>query len=265
MKVENMRNAKDITQNATCDLNELPDFRDLPDSMRKALQAICRLRSYGAGQTIAEIGTHLKTIGIVRKGILKMQKSLPDGRQHVVGLLVPRDFFGRVLDCGLHFSVEAATNAEIVTFERAPFETILLRSPELDRLLLLNLMSEIDRARDWMIILANPKIRGRLAGFLLLLCTRFQTIDHLITVKDHAIRIRIPLSRPDLAHLLGTRVESISRALHSLADDGQVRILQPDLVEVGRMETLIEEAGETDLVDLASLERLVRLTQKSSD
>jgi len=260
-----MNNTEDTKQNAKCGLKELLDFRDLPDPVRKDLEAICRRRSYKAGQTIAEIGTHLDTIGIVRDGILRMQKSLPDGRQHVVGLLVAGDLFGRVFDGGMHFSVEAATDADIFSFERGRFESILLRSPELDRLLLLNLMNELDRARDWMIILANPKIRGRLAGFLLLLCTRFQTVDHLITVKDRAVQIRIPLSRPDVAHLLGTRVESISRALHALADDGLVRILQPDLVEVEQIAALTEEAGEPDLGDPASLERLVRLIQKTSN
>ncbi|WP_116134734.1 Crp/Fnr family transcriptional regulator [Tropicimonas sp. IMCC34043] len=260
-----MRNSEDTTQNAKCDLSELPDFRDLPESVRKALQAICRRRSYGAGQTIAETGTHLETIGIVRNGILKMQKSLPDGRQHVVGLLVAGDMFGRVFDGRMHFSVEAATNAGVCAFERTGFEALLLRTPKLDRLLVLNLMTELDRARDWMIILANPKIRGRLAGFLLLLCTRYQTIDRLITVKDRAIRIRIPLSRPDMAHLLGTRVESISRALHALADDGLVKILRPDLVEVAEIAALVGEIGEPDLGDTASLERLVDLVQKTSE
>lgn len=260
-----MRNSEDITQNAKCGLGELPDFRDLPDPVRRELQTICRQVSYKAGQTIAEIGTRMETIGIVRDGILRMQKSLPDGRQHLVGLLVAGDLFGRVFDGGIHFSVEAATDVEIFSFDRVRFESVLLRSPELDRLLLLNLMSELDRARDWMIILANPKIRGRLAGFLLLLCTRFQTIDHLITVRDRTVRIRIPLSRPDVAHLLGTRVESISRALHALADDGLIRILQPDLVEVSQIAALTDEAGETGLGDPASLERLVRLIQKSSD
>ena len=252
-------------KNRTCALSELSDFRDLPDAVRNDLEAICRRRSYKAGQTIAEIGTHPDTTGIVRDGILRMQKSLPDGRQHVVGLLVAGDLFGQVFDGGMHFSVEAATDAEVFAFERGRFESILLQSPELDRLLLLNLMSELDRARDWMIILAHPKIRGRLAGFLLLLCTRFQNVDHVITVKDRAIRIHIPLSRPDMAHLLGTRVESISRALHALADDGLIKIMQPDLVEVGQVAALSEEAGEPDLGDPASLERLVRLIQKTTD
>lgn len=250
---------------STCALHGLPDLGDLPEDVLQDLKATCVRRTYAAGQTIAEMGVQSEFIGIVREGILKMQKSLPDGREHVVGLLVDGDIFGRVFDGEAHFSVEAATDTEVFTFRRAPFEAILLRSPELDRLLLLNLLNELDRARDWMIILANPKVRGRLSGFLLLLCTRFQDIDHLITVANHAVQVKIPVSRTDLAHLLGSRVESISRAFHGLADDGLIEIIKPDLVQIPGIEALSEEAGDIDLGDPVSLQRLIRATHKSAD
>lgn len=249
----------------SCALSDFPDFRGLPDWVREDLRAICTPRTYEAGRTIIEASSRSELIGIVRDGILRMEKALPDGRRHVVGLLVEGDMFGRVFDGDMHFSVEAATDAEVFTFRRAPFEATLLRSPELDRLLLLNLLNELDRARDWMIILANSKVRGRLAGFILLLCTRFLTVDHLITIADRAIRVRIPVSRPDLAHLLGTRVESISRAFHALADEGLIEILRPDLVDIRQIEALSEEAGEPDLGDPATLQQLVKAVQKPAD
>lgn len=230
-----------------CLFEDLPGFGTLPEAVRRDLAAICRLRTYEAGQTIAQAGAPSDVIGVVRDGILRLQKTLPDGRQHVVGLLVAGDMFGRLFDGPLHFPVEAATDAKVLTFRRAAFETILLRSSELDRLMLRHLMDDLDRARAWMIILANPKVRGRLAGFLLLLCRRFHRVDQLVAIKGPTIRLRIPISRPDLAHLLGARVESISRALHALADDGLIEILLPDLVEIRRIGALAEEAGEPDL------------------
>lgn len=248
-----------------CALSDLPNIDALPEAVKDELRSICRSRSYDAGQTIAEMGEPSEMIGIVSNGILRMQKTLPDGRQHVVGLLVGGDLFGRVFDGNLHFSIEAATDVEVFTFRRQAFESILQRSPELDRLLLLNLLNELDRARDWMIILANPKVRGRLAGFLLILCTRFRAVDHLVTVANRVVRVKIPISRTDLANLLGTRVESISRAFHALADEGLLTILRPDLVEICSIEDLSIEAGEPEIGDPASLQRLVQIVQKSSD
>lgn len=245
-----------------CAFTGIAQFADLPEQVRSDLAAICRPRTYSANETVAEIGTHPSFIGIVSDGILRMQKTLPDGRQHVVGLLVAGDMFGRVFDGNMHFSVEAATDATVFQLQRRPMEDLLLRSPELDRLLLLNMMSELDRARDWMIILANPKVRGRLAGFLLLFCTRFRSLDHLVRVQEGAIHVRIPLVRADLAHLLGTRVESISRGLHALADDRLIEILKPDLVEIREIDALIEEVGDPDLVDQSTLKDMIRSQRK---
>ncbi len=239
-----------------CGLRELKGFEDLPEDLRQELRAICRLRDYKAGQTIAEAGSPPPFSGVVRSGILRMQKSLPDGRQHVVGLLVEGDMFGRAFNGDMHFALEVASDAEIYTFPRPKFEEILLRSPALDRLMLLNLLNELDRARDWMIILANPKVRGRLAGFLLLLCTRFRTVPDMISVANQRLRVKIPLSRPDIAHLLGTRIESVSRGFHALADDGLIDMLRPDLIDLCNLEELAEEAGEPDIGDQASLEML---------
>ena len=241
-----------------CFLSDMARIGDLPNSVKRDLQVICRRRLFSCGETVAEAGEPSEFVGIVREGILRMQKSLPDGREHVVGLLIEGDMFGLVFGGPLHFAIEAATDAEIYIFGRASFEKIVMSSMELDRLLLLNLMNELDRARDWMVILSLPKIRARLSGFLIVMCARFQKIDHLITISRRAIRVRIPISRPDLAHLLGTRVESISRALHALADDGLIEILQPDLVEIRDLAALSEETGELDLGDPASLQRLVR-------
>lgn len=232
----------------TCAFSGLPAFGDLPQQVRSELVSICRPRTYRAGEVVAEVGTHPSFIGVVSTGILKMEKTLPDGRQHVVGLLVDGDVFGRVFDGKMQFTVEAVTDATVFELWRGPMEALLRQSPELDRVILLNLMNELDRARDWMMILANPKVRGRLAGFLLLVCKRFRTVDHLVTVDHSEIRVQIPLNRKDLAHLLGTRVESVSRGLHALAKDGLIEIVRPDLVAIRQVEALVDEVGDPDLV-----------------
>lgn len=248
-----------------CGLRELDGFTELPEEIRQELRSICRTRTFSAGQIIAEIGMPPPFSGVVRSGILRMQKSLPDGRQHVVGLLVEGDMFGRIFNGEMHFSLEAATEAEVYTFPKPRFESILLRSPALDRLLLLNLLTELDRARDWMIILANPKVRGRLAGFLLLLCTRFRKVGGMVSVANERLRIRIPLIRPDIAHLLGTRIESVSRGFHALADDGLIEVLRPDLIDLCNLEALADEAGEPDIGDQAAHEMMRLSLRKALD
>ena len=155
--------------------------------------------------------------------------------------------FGRVFDGPLNIAIEAVVDVEVCAFRRAAFEDLLLRSPELERIALLNILNELDRARDWLIILGTPKVRGRLAGFLLVLCTRFAHYDHMLRRGNgRYFDIQVPIGRTDLAHLLGARPESISRAFRALADSGSIALKQPDLIEIRDLEALAEEAGEDE-------------------
>jgi CRP/FNR family transcriptional regulator len=233
----------------SCGLSGLPHFSDLPAGVRQELQRICHRKRLTKGQILIDAGEHLPYIGCTASGILRMQKTLPDGRQHVVGLLVAGDLFGRVFDGPSPYAIECAVDAEIAMFPKPAFEALVLKSPELDRLVMMSLLNELDRARDWMIVLANPKVRGRLAGFLLIMGSRFRTAEQVRDGGANVTRIHIPISRPDLSHLLGARVESISRALHALANDGIIEVLRPDLIQVSDLTLLAEEAGEPDLAE----------------
>ena len=146
-----------------------PIFSDIKPETRDALDAMCRIKRFRKGQIVVQDEESPNFVGGVLSGILRMQKTLLDGRQHIVGLLVEGDLFGRVFDGAFEYSVEAATDVEFCSFPRAAFEGLLSRSPDLERAVLLNITNELDRAREWMIILSNQKIAGRIAGFLLLM------------------------------------------------------------------------------------------------
>lgn len=243
-------------------LRGLCQFSGLQPDTQEKLIGICRMRRYSAGQTVAFDGDEPDFIGCVKSGFLRMQKTLSDGRQHIVGLLVEGDMFGRVFDGPLHFAIEAATDAEICAFQRAQFEDILAHAPDLERVVLLNILNELDRARDWMVILSSQKVSSRVAGFLLIVCSRFASVDHLLQARDDGLDVKIPIGRADLAHLLGTRPESISRAIHALANAGCIEIVKPDLIRIFDFEALAAEAGDSELGSNPNLKELLQVIQK---
>ncbi|SEL70288.1 CRP/FNR family transcriptional regulator, anaerobic regulatory protein [Roseivivax marinus] len=246
---------------ATC-RNRFVDLRqraDLTEDTRRALSAMAHVRRYHSGQTVLFDGDDSDLVGNVISGVLRMQKTLADGRQHIVGLLVEGDMFGRVFNGALHFSVEAATDAEICAYPRAPFEKLLTRSPDLERVVMLNILNELDRARDWLIILSSQKITTRIAGFLVVMCSQFARVDHLVRNSESGPVVHVPIGRGDLAHLLGTRPESVSRAFHALARDGVIALLKPDLIRILDMEALVAEAGDEDLGGTPNLKETLQL------
>ena len=155
-------------------------FSDLLPETREALDTMRHLVRYSRGQVVIHEGEVSDFVGVVASGILRLQKTLVDGRHPVVGLLIEGDIFGRVFDGETEVAIEAATDAQVQAFPRGPFEALLKRAPDLDRVVLLNMLDELDRARDWMVILSNQKVVNRVAGFLLVMCKRFVGVDHLV-------------------------------------------------------------------------------------
>lgn len=233
-------------------------FRHVDPDTKATLDAMSRVHAYHAGQTVVGEDESMGFVGCVTSGVLRMQKTLPDGRQHIVGLLVEGDMFGRIFDGSGEFSIEAATDVEFRAFPRAGFEQLVMRSPDLERVVLLNMLNELDRARDWMIILSNQKIASRIAGFLLLMRSRLSGIDHLVEDARDGTEVRIPISREDLANLLGTRPESISRAFHALQDEGDIRIVEPNRILVRDFTALAGRVGEDGIGGLPSLKDLLQ-------
>ncbi|MGS4948253.1 Crp/Fnr family transcriptional regulator [Meridianimarinicoccus sp. RP-17] len=253
--------SKGTTRTAQDRVTGISTLQGMLPETRDALNAMCRMRVFRMGQTVVQEGETPDFVGCVLSGLLRMQKTLADGRHHIVGLLVEGDIFGRVFGGATEFAIEVATDAEFCAFPRGEFEELLMRSPDLDRAVMLNTLNELDRARDWMIILSNQKITGRIAGFLLLMVTRFSTIDHIVKARDGGIEIRIPIGRQDLAHLLGTRPESISRALHALQDDSAIRIIEPNLIGVLDLSALAREAGEDEVDGIRSVRELLKVAR----
>lgn len=237
-------NSSDLSGLATAKgLGDLPLFSKLPPSVLDELSRISGRRLYGAGQTVVHAQEVSDFVGCVSRGILRVQATMPDGQQHIVGLLVENDLFGRVFDGPHKFAIEAATDTEIRTFRRGPFEDLLTHSVELERLVLLNILNELDRAREWMLLLANHRVTGRLAGFLFILCRRWGKVTDVVQVPGQTFELEIPVSRTDLAQLLGTRPESLSRAVHALARSGIIRIESPYKFEILKFDALVELAG----------------------
>ncbi|WP_353351717.1 Crp/Fnr family transcriptional regulator [Aquicoccus sp. SU-CL01552] len=226
-----------------CDLSKLEAFSGLSQPLVAELEKICRPMTYPAETTLIGMGETPEYFGYVRRGILRMQRVHLDGTGQIVGLVAEGDVFGPLFEGISEVAIESVTEVSILNFRRGPFEALMSRSVELEQFMLQKLMIDLDRTRDWMLVLLNRKVTERLAGFLVVLCIRYANVDHLVRWDDGRLEIRVPISRCDLASLLGTRVESVSRAFSALAKRGIIHSKTPYLVEVRDVRKLLEEAG----------------------
>jgi CRP/FNR family transcriptional regulator len=211
------------------------------------LQRISHIRNFKAGETVIGEDEPARILGNVVSGVLKLVKTMADGRQQIVGLLLPSDLFGRAFSTSSHFAVEAATDVTLCCFERPAFENLLRHNPEVEHAMLLSVLDELDAARDWMVLLGCQTVLERVATMLLILDIRTRGRRGGLAKHQGADCVTVPIGRRDLATYLGTTVESISRAVQHLSRSGIVRILDPQHFEIRDRNRLIDTSGRDEL------------------
>jgi CRP/FNR family transcriptional regulator len=106
-------------------------------------------------------------------GIIKLVKTLADGRQHIVGLLYASDFMGQSLKGRHTYAAESATDVDLCVYLKAPFEEFLKTHHELEHQVFHATIRELELCRDWGFLLGRKKCSyERVAGFLLMMARR---------------------------------------------------------------------------------------------
>tara|TARA_R110002020_G_scaffold32448_4_gene99834 strand:+ start:5109 stop:5855 length:747 start_codon:yes stop_codon:yes gene_type:complete len=197
----------------------------------------------GAGQTILANGGDASLVGTVLAGVLKVSKTLPNGRERIVSLIYPGGFFGQLFAPVMDFAVEAATDAEICAADRTAYEGLLARHPKLEHALLVTTANQLALARERALLLSCQNSLERVATYLLVMASRR---DHLLTGMEVAPQKAVAalmITRADLASYLGTTFETISRHLHYLADKNVILIIDSGHFEIIDPERLQSIAG----------------------
>ena len=125
-----------------------------PDEIEH-LNRIVRRRTVKPGETILSDEEPADFLANIVSGVIKLTKTLSDGRQQIVGLQFAPDFLGRAYGASHRYFAEAATEVELCCFPRAEFEKLLVIYPDLEHRLFERTLRELDAAREWMVLLGR--------------------------------------------------------------------------------------------------------------
>ncbi len=212
--------------------------------IRPELNRISHRRTFSAGETIVGEAEEAGIVGNVVRGVLRMVRTMADGRQQIVGLLFPSDMFGRVFASHSRYAIEAATDVELCCFDRGAFEALLVANPDVEHEVLLSTLDELDAARDWMVLLGCQTVLERVAAFLIIVRRRMMKM-----ASDEWMpgpHVSVPIGRRDMATYLGTTVESISRTIRAMARRGVIRIIDAQNFEVVQWNRLVALSGREE-------------------
>lgn len=192
-----------------------------------------------AGTELAAEGMPIDTYANVMQGVVKLSKVLEDGRQQIVGLQFAPDFLGRLYNAESAVTAEAATAVQLCKVPRLALERLISQNPALEHRLMGQILRELDEARDWMVTLGRKTATEKLASFLLVIATHIDPNS-----QGQPVRIfDLPMTRADIADLLGLTIETVSRQMSKLRADRIIEITANRHVEILNHAALRARAG----------------------
>jgi CRP/FNR family transcriptional regulator len=204
------------------------------------LEGIKTYRKFSANDQILWRGDDLQYVASVVDGVAKLEKSLEDGRNQMVGLLFPSDFIGHPKRRQIEFDVTAASDVTLCCFEREPFEELLIEVPHIAQRMVEIALDELDAARDWMVLLGRKTAAEKIATCIEMVARR-QQIDQGAASMNNLV---LPLLRSEIADFLGLTLETVSRQLSVLKKDRVVEFVDKKHFRILDLARLHDATGD---------------------
>ncbi|MBC2661130.1 Crp/Fnr family transcriptional regulator [Novosphingobium flavum] len=208
-----------------------------------ALNAIGRTRTLTPGEALIWEGDDSVLVANVIDGVLKLSTGTEDGREQIVGMVFASDFIGRPFGATTGHGVTALTEATVCVFNRRDFDAFAREHPALEHKLLQRTLTELDRTRRWMLLLGRKSASEKVASFLLEMAERTASPGCEHHEPAGEIRLDLPVSRQQIADVLGLTIETVSRQFTRLKGEGVIDLPSRREVVIRDRHALVAEAG----------------------
>ncbi len=201
-------------------LAQVPLFAQLGSGELDTLAALLRRRRFRSGEVIFHEGDAGTALYIIEDGEVKIVLGSPAGKEVVLGLFSPGDFFGELalLDGEPRSADAVATVASrLVTLQREDFARFVTEHPRIATSLLAVLSRRLRRTDQLVHDAAFSDVRTRLIKVLLELAqTKGEPAPKGVVIASR-------LTQGDLANMVGTTRESINKWLRYYTQKGSLR------------------------------------------
>jgi CRP/FNR family transcriptional regulator len=189
--------------------------RGLPSGVCKRISGAWRTNHYKKGNILFYQGNDPLSLFFLSSGMVKLVRADDSGRQHIMRVIHAPDLVGdRALLAGHPYAASAHVmgDAQICSLEMGRFKELWETEPELSRMLARYLAHKLAAADEAATDLALCTIRQRLAR---LIVHRLKSGESVVELSE---------SRQEIADLLGTSPEVLSRTLSEFDHKGLVSV-----------------------------------------
>ena len=221
-------------------LSQVDLFNGLSSLQLDEVASIVSDKKYKKGELVFADGDDGIGFYIVISGRVKVYKVSPDGKEQIMHIFGPGQPFAEVpVFEGSRYpaNAEALEHCRLFFFPKKDFVERIQANPSLAMNMLASLSQRLKQFSHLIESLSLKEVPGRLASYLLYLSDKNGSIDE----------FELDIAKSQLASLLGTIPETLSRIFTRLSQKELVNIQGPKMVILDRMglEDLAE--GETKL------------------
>ncbi|HBR22566.1 MAG TPA: hypothetical protein DD713_08410 [Nitrospiraceae bacterium] len=192
------------------DVKKIPIFGTLNSSDMEEVKPYLIPAKFKKKEIIFSEGDPSDWLYVVIKGKVKMTKLSQSGREIILEIISPMDFFGGVAVMrGFPYPANAIAmdNAELLKISRSNLMRILDRFPNLMYCMAMNIGDRIKGSHEALKNIAVEKVASRIASLLIKLA------DKAGSKTDNAVAIDMKLTKQDIAEMVGTTVETSIRTM----------------------------------------------------
>ncbi len=196
-------------------ISSIPLFEGLPKSQCEALNRIAIRKHYRKGQKIFSEGDPGAGLYSVVSGRVKIFKLSPDGKEQIFHFFHRGEIFGEVAvftGKGYPANAEAQEDGDVLFFPRLDFVQLIKQDPSLALNMLATLSWRLHKFSDLVEDLSLKEVPSRLSAHLL----------YLSSIQDGSNDLELQISKGQLAALLGTIPETLSRILNKMNRQGLI-------------------------------------------
>jgi CRP/FNR family transcriptional regulator len=206
------------------------------DSLER-IASITQEKNFPKKSIIFHEGDRGDTLYILKSGRVKISKITEDGREKTLALMQPGEFFGEM---AIFDEQPRSATAEVLdeqavvfTLNKRDFERLIIEHPTIALKIMRDLTRRIRLVNQQVEDLAFKDVHERVAS----------TLKSLAEVEGRPIGakvlINLKMTHQDLANMVGSSRETVTRALNRLQDEGiisishqQITINQPKQLQI---------------------------------
>lgn len=218
------------------EIASIPLFEGLPEGELEQIAAISTERSLRRGMSIFMEGDEGNGFYVVLSGRVKVFKLSAEGKEQTLHIFGSGEPFGEVaLFAGKRFpaNAEAMEDARVLFFPREAFAGLIRENPSVAMNLLGLLSFRLRKFTALIEDLSLKEVPGRLSAYLLYLSRQ----------RNGGLELDLDVTKAQLASLLGTIPETLSRILGRMSRQG---LIESD----GRRIRILDRRGLEELAEM---------------